>query len=60
MTRREEIARGENVALEFKGEAEGFAQVPQDGLGVCQRTWLAHGAISAEAKPRLRSKWLQR
>ena len=43
MTRREEIARGENVALEpFKGEAEGFAQVPQDGLGVCQRTRLAY------------------
>ena len=42
MTRREEIARGENVALEFMGEAEGFAQVPQDGLGICQRTRLAY------------------
>ena len=38
MTLREEIARGENVALEFKGVAEGFAQAPQVGLGVCQRS----------------------
>lgn len=29
MTQRGEIAQGENVALEFKGEAEGFAQAPQ-------------------------------
>ena len=43
MTLREEIAQGENVALEFKGEAEGFAQAPQGGRGVCQRTRLAHG-----------------
>ena len=40
MTLKEEIAQGENVALEFKGEAEGFAQVPQDGRGVCQRTMM--------------------
>ena len=38
MTLREVIAQGENVALEFKDETEGFAQAPQAGLGVCQRT----------------------
>ena len=43
MTLKEEIAQGENVALEFKGEAEGFAQVPHDDRGDSQRTRLAHG-----------------
>ena len=43
MTQREEIAQGENVALEFKGEAEGFVQAPQDGWGIFQLTRLAHG-----------------
>ena len=43
MTQREAIAQGENVALVFKGEAEGFAQAPQDGRGVFQRTRFAHG-----------------
>ena len=40
MTLREEIAQGGNVALGFKGDVEGFVQVPQDGRGVCQRTMM--------------------